>query len=132
MVLSWSNFKLTERFGHELLIARQNKCSPRFNSGRIEMAASYESSVQPRRDGWSFRRDEWQGVGPAGAANAMNGLDAEAGGPDASRCFDEDPWDFWHTSVLVATIRDGRGLDHQPQRETHVARRPGKPQFAGE
>jgi len=59
-------------------------------------------------------------------------VDAEAGGPDASRCFDEDPWDFWHTSVLVATIRDGRGLDHQPQRETHVARRPGKPQFAGE
>jgi hypothetical protein len=75
------DFKLTEPFGHELLIAMPNKCSQRFNRGPIEMAASYESSVQPRRDGWSFRRDEWQGVGPGGAANAMNGWTRRPVGP---------------------------------------------------
>jgi hypothetical protein len=48
---SWPDFKLTEPFGHELLIAIPNKCSPRFNRGRIEMAASYES-FGPAETGW--------------------------------------------------------------------------------
>src|SRR5215470_15800834 len=61
---SWSIFKLTEPFGHELLIAVSSKRSPGFSCGLPEMAASYEGPVQPRRDGWSFRRDEWPGVGP--------------------------------------------------------------------
>lgn len=56
---SWSIFKLTEPFGHELLIAVSSKRSPGFSCGLREMAASYDGLVRPRRDGWSFRRDEW-------------------------------------------------------------------------
>src|SRR5215470_1115522 len=37
------------------------------------MEQATEGSVQPRRDGWSFRRDEWRGVGPGGAQNATSG-----------------------------------------------------------
>jgi DNA-binding LytR/AlgR family response regulator len=37
------------------------------------MEQATEGSVQPRRDGWSFGRDESQSVGPDGAQNAANG-----------------------------------------------------------
>jgi hypothetical protein len=37
------------------------------------MEQATEGSVQPRRDGWSFRRDEWQGLGPDGTDPATNG-----------------------------------------------------------
>lgn len=37
------------------------------------MEQATEGSVQPRRDGWSFGRDESQSAGPDGAQNATNG-----------------------------------------------------------
>lgn len=37
------------------------------------MEQATEGSVQPRRDGWPFRRDEWQGVGPDGTDAATSG-----------------------------------------------------------
>jgi hypothetical protein len=37
------------------------------------MEQATEGSVQPRRDGWSVRRDEWRGVGPDGAHAATSG-----------------------------------------------------------
>jgi hypothetical protein len=36
------------------------------------MEQATEGSVQPGRDGWSFRRDEWRGVGPDGASVATS------------------------------------------------------------
>jgi LytTr DNA-binding domain len=37
------------------------------------MEQATDGSVQPRRDGWSFRRHEWRGVGPDGGQNATSG-----------------------------------------------------------
>jgi hypothetical protein len=37
------------------------------------MEQATEGSVQPRRDGWSFRRDEWRSVGAGGVQDAANG-----------------------------------------------------------
>jgi hypothetical protein len=37
------------------------------------MEQATEGSVQPRRDGWPFRRDEWRGVGPDGTQDATSG-----------------------------------------------------------
>jgi hypothetical protein len=37
------------------------------------MEQATEGSVQPRRDGWLLRRDEWRGVGPDGASVATSG-----------------------------------------------------------
>jgi hypothetical protein len=37
------------------------------------MEQAREGSAQPRRDGWPFRRGEWQGAQPDGAQTAMSG-----------------------------------------------------------
>jgi DNA-binding LytR/AlgR family response regulator len=37
------------------------------------MEQATEGSVKPRRDRWSFQRDEWQGIGAGGADPATNG-----------------------------------------------------------
>jgi DNA-binding LytR/AlgR family response regulator len=37
------------------------------------MEQATEGSVKPRRDRWSFQRDEWQGVGASGTDPATNG-----------------------------------------------------------
>jgi len=80
---SWSIFKLTEPFGHELLIAVSNKRSPGFSCGLPEMAASYEGPVQPGRDGWSFRRE-----GVLGRRRRKR--DERVARWPVARCFNED------------------------------------------
>jgi DNA-binding LytR/AlgR family response regulator len=43
------------------------------------MEQATENQVQPRRDGWSFWRDEWRDTGPGGAQGVASGCRVSAG-----------------------------------------------------